>query len=175
MVRHGVNQFFEQYNHAITEDLSFVVKGKKQAKQFNRNLAEWCKGTLQKALSEISYRRQSLTTVVNAAYTSQVDHRYSVLLGTRNGDQFFTFDGEVFQADCNAARNIEARATDSEISLYMKSVQVRKVLIKRTVSFLLSRGLTLDDAIDRGWFNPRHLRHLKTSKKARVKSNPLVA
>ncbi len=125
MVRYGVNQFFDQYNHAITEDLSFVVKGKKQAKkrmrpcggflrkgtrtkQFNRNLAEWCKGTQQKALSEISYRRQSVTTVVNAAYTSQVDHRYSVLLGTRNGDRFFTFDGEVLQADCNAARNIEA-------------------------------------------------------------------
>ncbi|MEM9274177.1 MAG: transposase [Cyanobacteria bacterium P01_F01_bin.143] len=174
MVRYGVNQFFEQYNHAITEDLSFVVKGKRLAKQVNRNLAEWCRGTLQKALEEISYRRQSLTTVVNAAYTSQVDHRYSVLLGTRNGDQFFTFDGEVFQADCNAARNIEVRATDPEISVYMKSVEVRKVLITRTVSFLLSRGLTLDDAIDRGWFNPRHLRHLKTSEKARVKSNPLV-
>lgn len=175
MVRHGVNQFFDQYQQAITEDLSFVVRGKKQAKKLNRNLAEWCKGTLQTALSEISYRRQSMTTVVNAAYTSQVDHRYGVLLGTRNGDRFFTFDGEVFQADCNAARNIEARATDPEISLYMKSVEVRKVLIKRTVSFLLSRGLTLDDARDRGWFNPRHLRQKKTSEKARVKSNPLVA
>ncbi len=174
MVRHGVNQFFNQYNHGITEDLSFVVKGKRAAKKLNRHLVEWCKGTLQKALEEISYRRQSLTTVVNAAYTSQVDHRYSVLLGTRNGDRFFTFDGEVLQADCNAARNIEARVTDSEISLSMKSVEVRQVLIKRTVSFLLSRGLTLDDAIDRGWFNPRHLRHLKTSEKARVKSNPLV-
>ncbi len=174
IIRHGVNQFFDNYNHAITEDLSKVIKGKKQAKKLNRNLAEWCKGTLQKALLEISYRRQSLTTVVNAAYTSQVDSRYGVLLGQRNGDRFFTFDGEVFQADCNAARNIEARAIDSEISLYMKSVEVRKVLIKRTVSFLLLRGLTLNDAIDRGWFNPIHLRHLKTSEKARVKSNPLV-
>ncbi len=25
MVRHGVNQFFDRYNHAITEDLSFVT------------------------------------------------------------------------------------------------------------------------------------------------------
>ena len=56
--------------------------------------------------------------------------------------------GEVLQADCNAARNIEARANDTEISLYMKSVEVRKVLInKRTVSFLLSRGFALDDFI----------------------------
>jgi hypothetical protein len=29
---------------------------------------------------------------VNAAYTSQVDSRHGVLLGTRDGDQFFTFD-----------------------------------------------------------------------------------
>ena len=184
MVRHGVNQFFDKYQHGITEDLSFVVKGKKQAKKVNRNLAEWCKGTLQKALEEISdcfvvppRNRQSLTTVVNAAYTSQVDCRYGVLLGTRDSDRFFTFDGEVLQADCNAARNIEARLDDPEISLYMKSVEVRKVLIKRTVSFLLLRGLTLTDAINKGWFNPIHLRHhriAKTSEKAWVKSNPLV-
>lgn len=174
MVRHGVNQIFDTYNTAITEDLSFVIKNKKQSKKLNRNLAEWCKGTLQTALEEISYRRQSITTVVNAAYTSQVDSRYGVLLGQRDGDRFFTFDGEVLQADFNAAQNIEARATDSEISLYMKSVEVRKVLIKRTVSFLLSRGLTISDAIDKGWFNPIHLRHFKTSEKARVKSNPLV-
>ena len=174
IVRHGVNQFFDKYNTAITEDLSFVVKGKKQSKKLNRNLAEWCKGTLQTALEEISYRRQSTTTVVNSAYTSQVDSRYGVLLGTRNGDRFFTFDGEVLQADCNAARNIETRATDEEISLYMKSVEVRKVLIKRTVSFLLSMGLTISDAIDKGWFNSYHLRHMKTSKKAWVKSNPQV-
>ena len=77
---------------------------RQQSKKLNRNLAEWCKGTLQTALEEISYRRQSMTTVVNAAYTSQVDSRYGVLLGTRHGDRFFTFDGEVIQADCNAAR-----------------------------------------------------------------------
>ncbi len=33
IVRHGVNQFFAQYNHGITEDLSFVVKGKTPAKK----------------------------------------------------------------------------------------------------------------------------------------------
>lgn len=46
---------------------------------------------------------------MNAAYTSQVDSRYGVLLDTRKGEQFFTFDGEVLQADGNAGRNIEAR------------------------------------------------------------------
>ncbi len=158
IVRTGANQFFDKYQHAITEDLSFVVKNKKIAKKVNRNLAEWCKGTLQKALDEISYRRQSSVTIVNAAYTSQVDSRFGVLLGTRNGDRFFTFDGEVLQADSNAARNIETRLDDSGITRFMKSVDVRKVLIKRTVSFLLSMDLTLSDAINKGWFDPRHLR-----------------
>ncbi len=173
MVRTGVNQFFDKYQYAITEDLSFVVKNKRISRQINRNLAEWCKGTLQKALDEISYRRSSSVTVVNAAYTSQVDSRFGVLLGTRKGDQFFTFDGEVLQADCNAARNIETRLDDPNITRFMKSVDVRKVLIKRTVSFLLQRDLTLDDAINKGWFNPRHLKGI--NKKAWVESETLGA
>ncbi|MDJ0581122.1 transposase [Crocosphaera sp.] len=158
MVRTGVNQFFDKYEYAITEDLSFVVKNKKISRRINRNLAEWCKGTLQKALDEISYRRSSSVTVVNAAYTSQVDSRFGVLLGTRCGDQFFTFDGEVLSADGNAARNIETRLDDPKITRFMKSTDVRKVLIERTVSFLLQRDLTIFDAIEKGWFDPRHLR-----------------
>ena len=158
MIRTGANQFFDKYQYAITEDLSFVVKNKQISRRINRNLAEWCKGTLQKALDEISYRRSSSVTVVNAAYTSQVDSRFGVLLGTRCGDQFFTFDGEVLSADGNAARNIETRLDDPNITRFMKSTDVRKVLIERTVSFLLQRDLTLFDAIEKGWFNPRHLR-----------------
>jgi hypothetical protein len=173
MIRKGVNQFFDTYQHAVTEDLSFVIKNKKMSRQVNRNLAEWCKGTLQKALEEISYRRSSSVTVVNAAYTSQVDSRYGVLLGTRKGDQFFTFDGEVLQADGNAGRNIEARLDDPEINRFMKSIEVRKVLIKRTVSFLEQRDLTLDDAIGLGWFEPRHLKGIP--KKAGGKSESPVA
>ena len=173
MVRTGVNQFFNTYQHAITEDLSFVIKNKKMSRQVNRNLAEWCQGTLQKALEEISYRRSSSVTVVNAAYTSQVDSRYGVLLGTRKGDQFFTFDGEVLHADGNAGRNIEARLDDPHISRFMKSIEVREVLIKRTVSFLGQRDLTLNDAINLGWFNPKHLKGIP--KKAGVESEIPVA
>ena len=173
IVRTGANHFFDNYKHAITEDLSFTVKNKKIAKQVNRNLAEWCKRTLQKALDEIAYRRQSSVTVVNAAYTSQVDSRFGVLLGTRNGDRFFTFDGEVLQADCNAARNIETRLDDPEIKRFMKSIDVRKILIRRTVSFLSQRDVTLGDAIKKGWFDPRHLKGI--GKEARVESETLVA
>ena len=173
LVRTGANQFFNNYQHAITEDLSFTVKNKKIAKKVNRNLAEWCKKTLQKALDEIAYRRQSSVTVVNAAYTSQVDSRFGVLLGTRSGDRFFTFDGKVFQADCNAARNIETRMDDPNIGRFMKSIDVRKILIQRTVSFLLQRDLTLGDAINLGWFDPRHLKGI--DKKAWVESETLMA
>jgi hypothetical protein len=173
MIRTGVNQFFDTYQHSITEDLSFVIKNKKISRQVNRNLAEWCKGTLQTALDEISYRRSSDVTVVNAAYTSQVDSRYGVLLGTRNGARFLTFDGEVVQADCSAARTIETRLSDPRIGRFMKAIEVREVLIERTVSFLESRGFTLDDAINFGWFDNRHLRGI--SKKARGESESLVA
>ncbi len=98
---------------------------------------------------------------------------YGVLLGTRSGERFFTFDGEVLQADSNAAGNIEARFTDSDISRFMKTVDVRRVLIKRTVSFLLEMDLTLQEAINRGWFDSRHLKGI--SKKAEVESETSVA
>ena len=63
-----------------------------------------------------------------------------VLLGTREGEQFFTFDGEVIQADGNAARNIEARLDDTHIGRYMKTIDVRKVLIQRRCSLFTVKG-----------------------------------
>lgn len=39
----------------------------------------------------------------------------------------------------------------------MKSVEVRRVLIKRTVAFLQLRDMTIEDAINEGWFNPKYL------------------
>lgn len=156
IVRTGVNQIFEQYATAITEDLSGLIKGKKQAKSKNRSLSEWCKGTLQTALEEISYRRTSEVMVVNAAYTSQVDSRNGTLLGRRCGDSFFTFDGVVLQADGNAARNIKARSDDKEISRFMKHRDVHRVLMKRTASFLAAMDLTVTEAISLCWLDPKH-------------------
>ncbi|MGK7874294.1 MAG: transposase [Xenococcaceae cyanobacterium] len=160
IIRTGTNQIFNQYSTAVVEDLSFHVKGKKRAKSLNRKLSEWCKKELQKAVEEISYRNNCQVVTENAAYTSQVDSRHGVLLGTRSGDSFFTFDGEVLQADRNAATNIEARKNDRDITRYMKAVDVRCVLVKRTASFLSRMDLTIDDAIEKGWFDPKHLRGL---------------
>jgi hypothetical protein len=158
----------------ITEDLSSVIKGKKQAKKRNRNLSEWCKGTLQKSLDEISHRRSSTVLVVNAAYTSQVDSRNGTLLGNRVGDSFFTFDGEVIQADYNAAQNIKSRDTDPLISRYMRWDDVHSVLMRRTVSFLAEMDLTIEDAVELGWLDSKHLRS-KNGKKGKAKSRCLVA
>ena len=63
----------------------------------------------------------------------------------------------MLQADGYAARNIEARLDDTEIGRFMKYTDVRKVLIKRTVALRRSRDMTIDDVINEGWFNSRHL------------------
>ena len=55
----------------------------------------------------------------------------------------------------------------------MKSIDVRKILIRRTVSFLSQRDVTLGDAIKNGWLDPRHLKGI--GKEARVESETLVA
>ncbi|MEM1395298.1 MAG: transposase, partial [Cyanobacteria bacterium P01_H01_bin.150] len=60
-------------------------------------------------------------------------------------------------ADFNAAKNIENRKNDLEIKLSYSVNQVRQILIQRTAYFLSLRGLTLNDAINNGWFNREHL------------------
>ncbi len=167
LIRTATNQLFDKTCNAIVEDLTESIKAsgaKKRQKSRNRRANEWCKGIIQQSLSEISSRRKSSFSYVNAAFTSQVDSRYSVLLGTRKGDRFFTFDGEVIHADCNAASNIENRKDDLEIKLSYSVNQVRRILIQRTAYFLSLRGFTLNDAINNGWFNREHL--TKTEKKS---------
>ena len=46
------------------------------------------------------------------AVTKQMDSRYGLHLGKRNGDSFYCFDKVVLQADENAARNVLARLHD---------------------------------------------------------------
>jgi hypothetical protein len=71
--------------------------------------------------------------LVNAAYTSQSDSFLGgLLLGTRKGDRFYRSNGEVVQADWNAARNVLARLNDAEIRCYMPYREVRRVLQERT-------------------------------------------
>ena len=119
------------------EDLASPIKDKKKyGKNQSRRLSGWVKGTMAEAIDTVSSRRGASVVLVNAAYTSQTDSRFGVLLGTRSGDLFHCFDGVVLDADQNAARNILARMSDSEIKRFTPFGEVKQILSKRTESRL---------------------------------------
>ncbi len=112
-----------------------MVKRTRHHKNQKRRLSGWVKGLIQEALNSVSQRRGSSLRKVNCAYTSQMDSRYGVLLGHRNGEKFYCFDGVVLDADENAARNIFARKDDPEIRLWTPYVEIKSILLKRTEQF----------------------------------------
>lgn len=114
----------------------------------NRRLSGWVKGTLAEALQTVSKVRGSSLKHVSCAYTSQMDHRYGILLGRRSGQKFYCFDGEVLDADRNAALNILARLDDHEIHVFTPYREVKNILLERTAQF--KRDQTVD---------PRHQLH----------------
>ena len=120
-----------------------------------RKLNSWMKGELQTSLEEICALTGSTVKTVNAAYTSQTDYLTGTLLGSRNGNCFTRYTGEVLQSDYNAANNILARGTDSEITRYMKYRDVRRVLLHRTVRYLHSIGYSVTYALNKGWLSSK--------------------
>jgi IS605 OrfB family transposase len=111
------------------EDLTSPIKdNKKYGKDQNRRLAGWVKGTMAEALEAVSRRRGSSVVLVNAAYTSQTDSTSGLLLGSRIGDLFYRANGDVLDADTNAARNVLARLYDNEIHLYTPYRKVKAIL-----------------------------------------------
>ena len=87
-----------------SEDLTSRIKGRLQWRKYNR-MSAWAKGVLAKALEEVCTQRGATHVVVNAAYTSQMDSFTGLLEGRRAGDKFYGANGDVLQADFNAARN----------------------------------------------------------------------
>ena len=75
-----------------------------------------------------------------------MDSRHGVLLGHRNGEKFYCFDGVVLDADENAARNILARKDDPEIRLWTPLSEVKSILLKRTEHFKQRLGLLNQDS-----------------------------
>ncbi len=131
----------------VCEDLSGPIKSKKKyGKNQKRRLSGWVKGVMQEALNSVSQRRGSTLVLVNCAYTSQMDSRHGVLLGHRNGEKFYCFDGVVLHADQNAARNILARGNDLEIRLWTPFEKVKSILLKRTEIFRKRLGLLNQDS-----------------------------
>jgi hypothetical protein len=115
-----------------SEDLTSPIRSKSQWRQYNRRMSAWAKGILAQALDEVCTQREATHVVVNAAYTSQMDSFTNLLEGRRKDDKFYRANGDVLQADFNAARNVRARMDDQEITRYMPHLQVRQILLSRS-------------------------------------------
>jgi transposase len=115
-----------------SEDLTMPIKGKVQWRKYNRRMSAWAKGVLAQALEEVCTQREATHVVVNAAYTSQMDSFSGLLEGKRAGDKFYRANGDVLQADLNAARNVRTRIHDREITRYMPHQQVKAILLARS-------------------------------------------
>ena len=132
IVHEAINHVIDKADVIVTEDLTSPIAGKKFGKNVSRRLSSWTKGVIASAIENVSRRRGSTVVYVNAAYTSQMDSCDGSLSGKRNGEKFYRENGEVLQADVNAAKNVLARLNDSEISRWMPYKQVKSILLKRT-------------------------------------------
>jgi len=132
VVFQSVHKVVDKAAVIAAEDLTAPMAGKSFGKNVNRRLAAWTKGVIAEALDSVSSRRGSAVVLVNPAYTSQIDSRNGCLLGKRQGDRFHCVDGEVLQADQNAARNVLARLTDPDIERFTPYRQVKAILQART-------------------------------------------
>ena len=127
----------------VSEDLTSPIAKKQPWKRFNRRMSSWAKGTLAEALDSVCTQRNAKHVLVNAAYTSQMDSTNGLLKGKRVGDKFYREDGDVLQADHNAALNVLARLGDSEISRFTPYREVRQILLARSPAQLSVKRLEL--------------------------------
>ena len=132
IVFQSVHKVVDKAAVIAAEDVTAPMAGKSFGKNVNRRLASWTKGVIAEALDSVSNRRGSTVVLVNPAYTSQIDSRNGCLLGKRQGDRFYCFDGEVLDADQNAARNVLARLSDPDIERFTPFKRVKAILLERT-------------------------------------------
>ena len=116
----------------VSEDLTSPIAKKQQWKRFNRIMSSWAKGTLAEALDSVCTQRCAKHVLVNAAFKSQMDSANGLLQGKRVGDRFYRENGDVLQADHNAALNVLARLDDSEIDRFTPYREVRRILLARS-------------------------------------------
>ncbi|MEY2343056.1 transposase [Acidithiobacillus sp. IBUN Pt1247-S3] len=128
----------------VSEDLASPFAGKNDwGKRYNRRMSAWAKGVLAEALDSVCTQRQADHRLVNAAYTSQMDSVTGLLEGRRVADKFYRANGDVLQADHNAALNVLARMSDPEIGLYTHHREVKRILLARSPAELTVKGLEL--------------------------------
>jgi transposase len=131
----------DKANLVVSEDLS----KKHPWKNYNRRMSSWAKGTLAEALEATTQQRKARHTLVNAAYTSQMDSNTHLLEGRRVADKFYCANGDVLQADFNAALNLLHRYSDHEITLYTPHREVRRILLARSPAQLSVKGHELQE------------------------------
>ena len=140
----ATHRLIDKARTIVAEDLTAPMSSRSFGKNMNRKLSVWTKGVIAEALNTVSRRRSSSLQLVNASYTSQIDHRTRCFTGIRRGDQFYSESGDVYQADENAAKNVLARLSDPEIGRWTNYKKVKSILLKRTDSYRL--GLLNQDS-----------------------------
>ncbi|MHB1723279.1 MAG: nuclease/transposase family protein [Acidiferrobacter sp.] len=116
----------------VSEDLTSPMAGKLAWKRYNRRMGAWAKGVLAEALDSVCTQRQAEHRLVNAAYTSQMDSVTGLLEGRRVADTFYRVNGDVLQADHNAALNVLGRYEDTEIPRFTPYREVKRILLARS-------------------------------------------
>ncbi|THV27200.1 zinc ribbon domain-containing protein [Glycomyces paridis] len=128
----AVHRVVDKASHIVVEDLARTFLSRRRlGKNTNRRLAAWTKGVTAEAIANVSERRGSALTLVNAAYTSQVAPCCNVL-GHRSGDRLdCTRCRAVWQADHAAAINVLRRNADPDIGLWTPPPRVKQILQQR--------------------------------------------
>jgi hypothetical protein len=139
----SVHRIVDKAAVVVSEDLTSPIAKKQQWKRFNRRMSAWAKGTLADALDAVCTQRKAKHVLVSGAYTSQMDSTTGLLQGKRVGDKFYRENGDVLQADHNAALNVLARLDDGEISRFTPYLEVRRILLARSPALLSVKGLEL--------------------------------
>lgn len=127
----------------VSEDLSSPIASKVQWKKYNRRMSAWAKGVLAESLDSVCKQRKASHVLVCGAYTSQMDSTNGLLQGKRVGDKFYRENGDVLQADHNAALNVLARLDDPEITRFTPYKEVRRILLARSPAQLSVNRLEL--------------------------------
>ncbi|MDR7927246.1 transposase [Acidithiobacillus thiooxidans] len=124
----------------VSEDLTAPIALQQAWKRYNRRMSAWARGVLAEALDSVCTQRQAEHCLVNEAYTSQMDSVTGLLEGKRVGDKFYRINGDVLQADHNAALNVLARYEDTEITRFTSYKEVRRILLARSPAQLSVKG-----------------------------------
>ncbi len=125
----------------VSEDLTSPMARKTRwGKKQNRRMSAWAKGVLAEALDSVCTQRQADHCLVNAAYASQMDSVTGLLEGKRVADKFYRVNGDVLQADHNAALNMLARYEDTGITRFTPHKEVRRILLARSPAELTVKG-----------------------------------